>query len=149
MGDDYAIVVVGAGAAGCVLAARIAASGHPVLLLEAGPDRRSDPSDELRNGWGITRQFDWGYTSGSRDGQVRNARAHKLVGGTSWVTRFTPRGHPADYDGWAELGNPNWGFNEVLPYFRRLETDTDFADRPWHGDRGPIPSTRYLDLDYT
>ena len=65
------------------------------------------------------------------------------------MTRFTPRGAPADYDGWAALGNAGWGFDDVLPYFIRLESDKDFGDRPWHGDRGPMPSTRYLDLDYT
>ena len=150
LGEEYAVVVVGAGAAGCVLAGRIAGSGFSVLLLEAGPDRRRDASDEIRNGWQITRQFDWGYTSEpGTDGAVRNVRSTKLVGGTSWVTRFTPRGHPADYDGWARLGNQGWGFEDVLPYFRRLETDADFGDRPWHGDRGPMPSTRYLDLEYS
>jgi choline dehydrogenase len=65
------------------------------------------------------------------------------------VTRFTPRGSPADYDEWAALGNDGWGFEEVLPYFRRLETDADFGDEPWHGNRGPMPSTRYLDLEHT
>jgi choline dehydrogenase len=150
MSEEYAVVVVGAGAAGCVVAARIAAAGYAVLLLEAGPDRRSDAPDEIRNGWGITRQFDWGYTSRpDRNGSVRNVWRNKLVGGTSWVTRFTPRGHPADYDGWAALGNLGWGFDDVLPCFKRLETDTDFGDRLWHGDHGPMPSTRYLDLDYT
>ena len=121
-----------------------------MLLLEAGPDRRDDTPDEIRNGWGVTRQFDWGYTSEpDRHGGVRNVWRNKLVGGTSWVTRFTPRGHPADYDGWVALGNVGWGFDDVLPYFTRLETDTDFGDRPWHGNQGPMPSTRYLDLYYT
>jgi choline dehydrogenase len=145
------LIVVGGGAAGCVVAARLAASGsRSVLLVEAGPDRRADPSDELRNGWDITRQFDWGFTS-EPDGQgvVRNVWRTKLVGGTSWVTRFTPRGGPADYDEWAALGNAGWRFDDVLPYFVRLETDTDFGDRPWHGDRGPMPSTRYLDVEHS
>ena len=76
-------------------------------------------------------------------------RRKRLVGGTSWLTRFTPRGCPGDYDEWAALGNEGWGWEEVLPYFTRLETDADFGDQPWHGDRGPIPSTRYLDLEYS
>ena len=79
---------------------------------------------------------------------VQNVRRTKLLGGTSWLTRFTPRGHPADYDGWAARGNAGWSFDDVLPYFVRLETDLDFGDQPWHGDSGLIPSTRYLDLEY-
>lgn len=145
------VVVVGGGAAGCVTAARLAQSGsRSVLLLEAGPDRRADMPPDLRNGWTIEPEsFDWGYESEPLAGSIRTARRKKLLGGTSWLTRFTPRGSPADYDGWEALGNPGWGFDDVLPYFIRLEEDTDFGQEPWHGDRGPIPSTRYLDLAHT
>jgi choline dehydrogenase len=105
---------------------------------------------ELRNGWTIeTEPFDWGYESEPHAGSVRPVRRKKLLGGTSWLTRFTPRGSPADYDGWEALGNPGWSFDDVLPYFIRLEEDTDYSHEPWHGDRGPIPSTRYPDLDHT
>jgi len=69
-----------------------------------------------------------------------------MLGGTSWATRFALRGSSADYDEWAALGNAGWGFDDVLPFFRRLEADADFHDQPWHGDAGPIPVTRYLDL---
>jgi len=141
----FDVAIVGAGAAGCVVAARLAESAsRSVLLLEAGPDRRVDAPDRIRNGWDITRDFDWGYTSEpNARGVVRNVWRNKVVGGTSWVTRFTPRGSPADFDEWAALGNPGWRFEDVLPYFIRLETDTDFGDQPWHGDRGPMPSTRH------
>ncbi len=119
-------------------------------MLEAGPDCRSDLPDELRDGWEITREFDWGYTSEpDARGVVRNMWRNRLVGGTSWVTRFTPRGSPADYDEWAALGNPGWSFEDVLPTFIQLENDLDFGDRPWHGDRGPMPSTRYLHLGHS
>jgi len=98
----FDVVVVGGGAAGCVVAARLAeSSSRSVLLLEAGPDRRADLPSELRNGWTIEREpFDWGYVSEPLAGRPRPVRRKKLLGGTSWLTRFTPRGSPADYDGW-------------------------------------------------
>jgi hypothetical protein len=58
--------------------------------------------------------------------------------GTSWLTRFAVRGHPADFDGWAKRGNPGWSFGDVLPAFRRLEADADFGDAPWHVDEARL-----------
>jgi choline dehydrogenase len=149
--EGFDVVIVGGGAAGCVVAARLAASpARSVLLLEAGPDLRANLPAEFRDGWRLTRECDWGYSAEPGAGGVANdLRRGKLLGGTSWVTRFAVRGHPADYNGWSALGNPGWGFEEVLPYFRRVEADADFGDRPWHGDGGPIPITRYLDLELT
>ncbi len=142
-------VVVGGGAAGCVVAARLAESDScSVLLLEAGPDRRAEMPPALRDGWSIEREtFDWGYVSAAETPQP--VRRKRVVGGTSWLTRFTPRGAPADYNGWAALGLSGWGWDDVLPYFVKLECDVDYGDRPWHGDRGPIPSSRHLDLAFT
>jgi choline dehydrogenase len=106
--------------------------------------------DELRDGWRLSQQFDWGYTAEpDARGVVEDLRRGKLLGGTSWVTRFALRGSPADYDEWAALGNAGWGFEDVLPSFARLETDADFGDQPWHGECGRLPITRYLDLEPT
>ena len=149
--DEFDVVVVGGGAAGCVVAARLSQTGsRSVLLLEAGPDLRASVPGDLRNGWGMTSDFDWGFASEPDDrGVVEQLRRGKLLGGTSWVTRFAIRGSPSDYDQWAESGNVGWGFEEVLPWFRRLESDADFGDRPWHGDSGPIPVSRYRELEPT
>jgi choline dehydrogenase len=117
----------------------------------AGPDRRADVPPELRDGWTIDReQFDWGYESEPHAGEeVKPVRRKRLLGGTSWLTRFTPRGAPADYNGWVDLGLTGWGWEDVLPYFVKLENDVDFGDRPWHGDQGLIPSSRQLDEEPT
>jgi choline dehydrogenase len=116
-------------------------------LLEAGPDPRPDLPPLLIDGWRITRDFDWGYTSEPDAlGNVHNLRRHKLVGGTGWVTRYALRGSAAGFDDWRSRGNADWGFDDMLPWLKRLEQDLDFGDQPWHGKNGPIPITRYPSL---
>ena len=113
--DAFEVVVVGGGAAGCVLARRLAERGRSVLLLEAGPDLGNGVGPALLDGWrnpkGPDWTTDWGYESQpGADGTRAKLRRGKLLGGTSWLTRFAVRGQPADFDAWAARGNPGWSF---------------------------------------
>lgn len=146
--DPVEVVVVGGGAAGCVLARRLAERGRSVLLLEAGPDLGDGVGPRLLDGWRNPQEpdwtTDWGFVSEpDATGGTSRLRRGRLLGGTSWLTRFAVRGHPSDFDAWAADGNPGWSFEEVLPAFRRLEADADFGHEPWHGDAGPMTINRY------
>src|SRR6476646_2557662 len=104
--EHFDTIVVGAGTAGCVLAGRIAASGgQSVLLLEAGHHHQSDLPPLLADGWRMTRDFDWGYSSEPDAlGNLHKLRRLKLVGGTGWVTRYALRGAAAGFDDWRARG---------------------------------------------
>ena len=143
------VIVVGGGAAGCVIASGLARrTGRRVLLLEAGPDLRARTSPDVHDGWQLPTVPDWGYTAETDDGTAGGAlRRGRVLGGTSWLTRFAVRGAAADFDAWAERGNPGWAFSDVLPVFRRIEADREFGDDPWHGAEGRLPITRYLTLE--
>jgi choline dehydrogenase len=145
--DAADVVIVGGGAAGCVLARRLADAGRSVLLLEAGPDLGDRVPPPMLDGWHNPQAADWttdwGLESEPDGGGATKLRRGRVLGGTSWLTRFAVRGHPADFDAWAARGNPGWSFTDVLPTFRRLEADRDFGDAPWHGSTGPMTIDRY------
>jgi choline dehydrogenase len=149
--EAFDVVVVGGGAAGCVVASRLAESqDRSVLLLEAGPDLRLAIPADWRDGWRLPTLPDWGFESEPDGaGATNKLRRGRLLGGTSWLTRFAVRGAAADFDAWAARGNPGWRFAEVLPAFRRLEADAEFGGDASHGDRGPIPITRYPALQHS
>ena len=107
-GDAFDVVVVGAVAGGCVAAARLAkTTTRSVLVLEAGPDLRSDIPTGLTDGWGLNRDFYWSIQSAPDElGARASVPCCSLVGGTSWMTRFAVRSSPADFDEWVDLGNP-------------------------------------------
>ncbi len=145
----YDIVIIGAGSAGAVVAARASEEpGRSVLLIDAGPDYpvlRETPYDLVNSHQNSTRDHDWGFAyQPTEPGRGQPFPRGKVTGGSSAVnTTIALRGMPEDYDGWAAAGNPEWAWEKVLPAFKRLERDLDFGNEPYHGDAGPISIRRY------
>lgn len=144
----FDLAIVGGGSAGCVLAARLSAdAARSVLLVEAGPDHGPHglPAD-VRSPQRPCTSHDWAYAAEPRGSRrsVPLARGKVMGGCSATNAALAVRGAPADYDRWQALGADGWSWEDVLPYFRRLERDLDFSD-PWHGRAGPLPIRRYPD----
>jgi 5-(hydroxymethyl)furfural/furfural oxidase len=155
----YDTIIVGGGSAGSVLAHRLSAkSANKILLCEAGQDTPpgSEPP-EIRDSYSGTAYFDprFHWTELKVTTQVvshnnpeadrpplrKYEQARVLGGGSSINGQLANRGAPTDYDEWEARGAAGWSWNDVLPYFRKLERDLDF-DGPFHGKDGRIPVRR-------
>jgi len=150
---EFDYVVVGAGSAGCVLANRLSADGrHSVLLLEAGP---KDNNLWIHVPLGYGRLFkektvNWMYQTEPEpglDGRTIFQPRGKVLGGSSSINGLLyVRGQHQDYDRWRQHGNSGWGFDDVLPYFKKAENQERGAD-DFHGAGGPLPVSDLVHAD--
>jgi 4-pyridoxate dehydrogenase len=141
-GYDY--IIVGAGSAGCVLANRLSEdAGAEVLIVEAG-GHDWHPYIHVPIGMGKLHQrrmFDWGFVTEPEpnlDGRAIEANRGKVLGGSSSINVMAyTRGHPGDFDRWAQKGASGWSYVDVLPYFKRCETFAG-GENVWRGGAGPL-----------
>jgi choline dehydrogenase len=150
---EFDYVIVGAGSAGCVLANRLSADGtNSVLLLEAGP---KDTNLWIHVPLGYGRLFkektvNWMYQTEPEpglDGRSVFQPRGKVLGGSSSINGLLyVRGQHEDYDRWRQRGNTGWGYDDVLPYFRKAENQQRGADK-YHGAGGPLPVSDWRHAD--
>nr|XP_018902473.1 PREDICTED: glucose dehydrogenase [FAD, quinone]-like [Bemisia tabaci] len=149
----FDFIVVGGGVAGSVVAGRL--SENPkwrVALLEAGPEEPSSSSIPAFATSAIGTSLDWQYKTERQEGACLNRNGicrwprGKMLAGTGAMTGMMyTRGHPEIFDDWARQGNQGWSYEEVLPYFKKAESNLnlDIVDSEYHGTDGPMNVQRF------
>ncbi|CUX48561.1 choline dehydrogenase [Agrobacterium tumefaciens str. Cherry 2E-2-2] len=144
----YDYIIVGAGSAGCIVAARLTEDPTiKVLLVEAGgSDRGLVVAMPAALPFAYqSKKLGWGYQSGPEPhlgGRIIDEKRGRVIGGSSSINAMLfNRGNPLDFDSWADAGLREWGYAHCLPYFRRMETFQEGAD-DWRGGEGPMQISR-------
>ncbi|KAF5872476.1 putative gmc oxidoreductase protein [Botrytis fragariae] len=159
----YDYIIAGGGISGLVLANRLSEDPEvTVLVIEAGNLSRDNDEDFIKypfdDGEGLGSSYDWNLWTApqtSLDGSSRPMDLGKGVGGGSLINGMCwTRGGSADYDAWVALGNPGWGWNDLLPYFKRTENYTNDVDAAFahelyvYPDASTHGTTGYIDVSY-
>ena len=146
--NNFDYIIVGGGSAGCVLANRLTEDGKfNVCLLEAGSDNNSMlvKTPGAFSAFMFLKKFNWSFDAKPRK-DIRNGdplfvpRGRGLGGSSATNAMLYIRGQKQDYDHWAELGNEGWSFDDILPYFKKSETNSR-GESELHGGAGPLQVT--------